>query len=344
MNGKAKVVSDLSTTTNNKVSRSRRRRKPTSRRNLNNSFCLSSSSSDEHIDYLSEDDYDSDDYLPNQSQLDHDDNLFELDDDNHTIGEELRTAKTAQASTIITICYVCSKSDRPEVLLLCDDCDDAYHVDCLRPKLLSVPDGDWYCPLCEHKKLSNHLIEKLKDLLKNFNLIDIKRTEKSLRKSTQRKMKIKDYSSDESITASESENEHLENHNGDESMLSISQTNENSNLSSSYFDEATKNISQRGRHRRTRFDMNKMLNNDEDSDTNHDDDDEYIENTTQITNFDLQIPKKMTRLLNHRYRPITKTDQQFKPQTIASRVNHFFFFIYLNLLYFYLVISSIRES
>jgi uncharacterized Zn finger protein (UPF0148 family) len=323
MNGKTKISDDLPTT-NHKSGRTRRRRKTTSRRNLNDEFCLSSSSSDEHIDYLSEDEYDSDDYLPNPSQIEHDENFFVLDEDNHVIGEELRTAKTAQASTIITACHVCSKSDRPEVLLLCDDCDDAYHLECLRPKLLSVPDGDWFCPLCEHKKLSNHLIEKLKELLINYNLLETKRLEHDFKKSLQRKIRMKEYTSDESRTASESEHENLENTlNGDESMLSISQTNENSNVSSSYLDDSNKNISQRGRHRRTRFDMNKMLNDDEDSDqdSNIDGDDEYMENTGQITNFDLQIPKKMTRLLNHRYRPIVRNDQRFKPKPIAPRVS-----------------------
>ncbi|CAF3188709.1 unnamed protein product [Rotaria sp. Silwood2] len=329
MNGKTKISNDFSTTstTHNKSGRSRRRRKTTSRRNINDEFCFSSSSSDEHIDYLSDDEYDSDDYLPNPTAIEHDENFFELDEDNHTVGEELRTAKTAQASTIITICKICLKNDRPEVLLLCDDCDDAYHIECLRPILLSVPDGDWYCPLCEHKKLSNHLIEKLKELLINFNIIETKRLEYDIKKNVERKIKTKEYTSDESITASESEHENLENNlHADESMLSISQTNENSNISSSYIDDSNKNISQRGRRRRTRFDMNKMLNNDDesdvDNDSNVDDDDEYIENTTQITNFDLQIPKKMTRLLNPRYRPIIRNDQRLKPRPIAPRLYH----------------------
>ena len=33
-------------------------------------------------------------------------------------------------------CCVCSKTDRPESLLLCDDCDDAYHLECLKPILI----------------------------------------------------------------------------------------------------------------------------------------------------------------------------------------------------------------
>ena len=339
MNGKAKASTDQSSITS-KSTRSRRRRKGTSRRQLNDDFCLSTSSSDEHLDYLSDDDYDSDDYLPDPSQIEQDDNFFALDEDHHPNNDEegtseLRSAKTAHASTIITTCCRCAKSDRPEVLLLCDDCDDAYHINCLRPKLLAVPDGDWYCPLCEQKKLSNNLIDKLKELLINFTRMEMKRCEREQKQNSERKIKAKEYSSDESITASESEDEQehepIENHlHGDESMLSASQTNENSNLSSTMFDDPTKNISQRGRHRRTRFDMNKMLNNDDESDehsnTDVEDDEEYVENPTQITNFDVQIPKKMTRLLNHRYRPIARNDQRFKPKPIAPRVSQSFIF------------------
>ena len=199
-------------------------------------------------------------------------------------------------------------------------------MECLRPILLSVPDGDWFCPLCEHKKLANHLIEKLKELLINFNLLETKRLENELKKTIERKIKVKEYASDESITASESEEEEEEENvdqqfHGEESMLSISQTNENSNLSS-LMDDSNKNISQRGRHRRTRFDMNKMLNNDDESDKDsNSDDDEYRENPVPITNFDLQIPKKMTRLLNQRYRPIARNDQRIQPKPIAPRVS-----------------------
>jgi hypothetical protein len=264
-----------------------RRRKTKNRRNLDDHLCLSTSSSDEHIDYLSEDD----DY---QSQIDIDDHLFELDEeDNNPPNQQFRSAKTAQTSTIITTCYICSKSDRPEVLLLCDNCNDAYHLECLHPKLLSVPDDDWFCPLCEHKNLSECLINKLKELIINLNLAQTKSRSRSLKKNfSQRKIKLKAYSSDESITASESEHENIIN--GDESMLSTSQINENSNLSSCYFDEEKYNISQRGRHRRTRFDMKQMLH------------DEYD------TNFSLQLPKKITRLLHRHDRSIIKNDSPTK--------------------------------
>lgn len=46
------------------------------------------------------------------------------------------------------LCQVCSKGDSEESMLLCDGCDDSYHIYCLIPPLSSVPRGDWRCPRC----------------------------------------------------------------------------------------------------------------------------------------------------------------------------------------------------
>lgn len=51
-------------------------------------------------------------------------------------------------------CGRCDKSNDPEWILLCDMCDDGYHTTCCVPPLMYVPDGDWYCPTCEHKMLT----------------------------------------------------------------------------------------------------------------------------------------------------------------------------------------------
>ena len=32
--------------------------------------------------------------------------------------------------------------------LLCDVCDGAWHMACLRPPLTMIPEGDWKCPGC----------------------------------------------------------------------------------------------------------------------------------------------------------------------------------------------------
>lgn len=55
-------------------------------------------------------------------------------------------------------CQKCTKSDHPEWILLCDKCDCGWHCSCLRPALLVIPEGEWFCPPCQHI----HLIEALK--------------------------------------------------------------------------------------------------------------------------------------------------------------------------------------
>uniref|UniRef100_A0A7C9CE72 Histone acetyltransferase n=1 Tax=Opuntia streptacantha TaxID=393608 RepID=A0A7C9CE72_OPUST len=46
------------------------------------------------------------------------------------------------------ICKVCSVDKDDDVVLLCDICEGEYHIYCLEPPLHTVPDEEWYCPLC----------------------------------------------------------------------------------------------------------------------------------------------------------------------------------------------------
>ncbi|KAM9859813.1 lysine (K)-specific demethylase 5Ba isoform 2-T2 [Aulostomus maculatus] len=46
------------------------------------------------------------------------------------------------------ICLVCDSGGAEDRLLLCDGCDDSYHIFCLIPPLHEVPKGDWRCPKC----------------------------------------------------------------------------------------------------------------------------------------------------------------------------------------------------
>ena len=55
-------------------------------------------------------------------------------------------------SIMNTKCKVCRKKADPEMMLLCDRCDNAYHMYCLKPKLKSIPQGDWFCPECKPKE------------------------------------------------------------------------------------------------------------------------------------------------------------------------------------------------
>ncbi|KAG7379369.1 PHD finger protein 21A [Phytophthora pseudosyringae] len=45
----------------------------------------------------------------------------------------------------LEFCAVCLKGGK---LLCCDGCERAYHLNCVRPALLDVPEGDWFCSYC----------------------------------------------------------------------------------------------------------------------------------------------------------------------------------------------------
>ena len=48
-------------------------------------------------------------------------------------------------------CKICGERRNPERVLLCDECDGEYHLECLDPPLSKVPDDDdWYCPSCKN--------------------------------------------------------------------------------------------------------------------------------------------------------------------------------------------------
>uniref|UniRef100_A0A3P8WBG3 Remodeling and spacing factor 1b, tandem duplicate 1 n=1 Tax=Cynoglossus semilaevis TaxID=244447 RepID=A0A3P8WBG3_CYNSE len=61
-------------------------------------------------------------------------------------------------------CKHCGLPNHPELILLCDSCDSGYHTACLRPPLMVIPDGEWFCPPCQHKQLCDKLEEQLVNL------------------------------------------------------------------------------------------------------------------------------------------------------------------------------------
>lgn len=42
-------------------------------------------------------------------------------------------------------CLACRRDDDHANLILCDCCNDEYHIYCLDPPLRTVPTGDWFC-------------------------------------------------------------------------------------------------------------------------------------------------------------------------------------------------------
>ncbi|KAL2740738.1 E3 ubiquitin-protein ligase UHRF1 [Vespula squamosa] len=68
-------------------------------------------------------------------------------------------------------CRVCGGKEDEHNLLLCDECNFAYHLRCLNPPLTSIPEEDyWYCPECKNDE--NEIVkagDKLKQSKKKTN-------------------------------------------------------------------------------------------------------------------------------------------------------------------------------
>ncbi|NWZ87384.1 UHRF1 ligase, partial [Poecile atricapillus] len=65
----------------------------------------------------------------------------------------------------VCACHICGGKQDPEKQLMCDECDMAFHIYCLKPPLSRIPDDeDWYCPECRNDASEVVLAgEKLKE-------------------------------------------------------------------------------------------------------------------------------------------------------------------------------------
>ena len=43
-------------------------------------------------------------------------------------------------------CHICHKHGD---LICCDGCNHTFHLTCIKPPILIIPAGDWYCPSCK---------------------------------------------------------------------------------------------------------------------------------------------------------------------------------------------------
>ncbi|KAL5704493.1 hypothetical protein ACHQM5_022916 [Ranunculus cassubicifolius] len=60
------------------------------------------------------------------------------------------------------LCRVCLVDRDDEKIVLCDGCDNAYHIYCMEPPRSSIPEGKWFCRVCDTRLRG---IRKAKKLL-----------------------------------------------------------------------------------------------------------------------------------------------------------------------------------
>ena len=51
-------------------------------------------------------------------------------------------------------CRQCGSRNDEKHLILCDDCNDGYHIYCLTPRLKTIPEGAWFCPNHQDERCS----------------------------------------------------------------------------------------------------------------------------------------------------------------------------------------------
>merc|ERR1711892_146077 len=48
-------------------------------------------------------------------------------------------------------CSICKKKGDAQNMLICDECEKAFHTYCHKPKVKRIPEGDWFCKQCSIK-------------------------------------------------------------------------------------------------------------------------------------------------------------------------------------------------
>lgn len=49
-------------------------------------------------------------------------------------------------------CKICSHLENPLKMLICDNCEEAFHVSCCNPRVRKLPVDEWYCQPCSKKR------------------------------------------------------------------------------------------------------------------------------------------------------------------------------------------------
>ena len=64
-------------------------------------------------------------------------------------GAEETVVEAIIVSVADIVCELCGSGENDDSVLLCDECNRGFHMECLAPPLTSVPEGDWRCSDCQ---------------------------------------------------------------------------------------------------------------------------------------------------------------------------------------------------
>ena len=73
-------------------------------------------------------------------------------------GDQPPPLRVADVSEILIVperydaCIFCEVNEDDENAVLCDCCDIAAHIYCLKPPLKSIPEGSWFCKRCQRER------------------------------------------------------------------------------------------------------------------------------------------------------------------------------------------------
>lgn len=72
-----------------------------------------------------------------------------LPTETHDSAEDAGTSRERSCSRS---CKICGHSETTLNMLICDHCEEAFHVSCVNPRLKTIPSEEWFCHSCLKKK------------------------------------------------------------------------------------------------------------------------------------------------------------------------------------------------